>query len=98
MKTKLSKKSFAAGLAALVLSTGTFLGASLLVSQNANASCEVKKGGKTVFKCIGDEGNCKEELKNTKFLDLLFLGELSIECSGEKVAIDEDETDKDIHL
>ena len=44
MKAKIHKKSFTAALAALVLSTGAFLGASLLVSQNANASCEVKKG------------------------------------------------------
>lgn len=37
MKTRLSKKSIAAVLAAVVLSTGAFLGISLSLSQKANA-------------------------------------------------------------
>lgn len=57
MKTKLHKKSFAAGLAALVLSTGAFLGASLLVSQDAEAECNVSVGPVTL-KCVGEDGQC----------------------------------------
>lgn len=98
MKTKLSKKSIAAALAAIVLSSGAFLGISLSLSQNADASCEVKKDGKTVFKCDGNEGNCKEELEKTKLLEWIFPGEITIECSGEKVAIKQDDKDNDPHL
>lgn len=76
MKTKLSKKSFAAGLAALVLSTGAFLGASLLVSHDAEAGCSIKnKKGEVVFSCLGEDGTCRESA----------LG-YTLECSGQKAA------------
>lgn len=75
MKTKLNKKSFAAGLAALVLSTGAFLGASLLV-QDADASCSIKnKKGEVVFSCVGEKGTCPASA----------LG-YTLECSGQKAA------------
>lgn len=57
MKTKLHKKSLAAGLAALVLSTGAFLGASMLVSQDAEAECDISVGPVTL-KCVGEAGKC----------------------------------------
>lgn len=99
MKTKLNKKSIAAALAAIFLSSSAFLSISLSLSQNADASCEVKKDGKIVFKCEGDEGNCKEELRKTEFLQLILgNGKISIECSGKKVAIKQDDTDNDPHL
>lgn len=95
MKTKLNKKSLAASLATILISACTFLGISLPASQNANASCDVKKDGKTVFKCVGDEGNCKEELRKTKFLQLILgNGEISIECSGQKVKIEDSGNDE----
>lgn len=76
MKTKLNKKSFAAGLAALVLSTGAFLGASLLVFQDADASCSIKnKKGEVVFSCVGEKGTCPASA----------LG-YTLECSGQKAA------------
>lgn len=75
MKTKLNKKSFAAGLAALVLSTGAFLGASLLVSQDADADCSIKnKKGEAILTCTG-EGKCEST----------YLGH-TLECDGTKVA------------
>lgn len=76
MKTRLNKKSLAAGLAAVVLSTGAFVGASLLVSHDAEASCSVKdKKGNVLFSCAGDVGSCT----------ISALGH-TLECSGIKVA------------
>ena len=56
MKTGLSKKSLAAVLAAVVLSTGAFLGISLSLSQKANAqymrpNCITLENGVPVRKC-----------------------------------------------
>lgn len=64
MKTKLSKKSFAAGLAALVLSTGAFLGASLLVSQDAEAAyCNIDKDGTVIMDCdLSNDNQCQLKL------------------------------------
>ena len=56
MKTGLSKKSIAAVLAAVVLSTGAFLGISLSISQKANAQyaslCDLSyENGPMVMSC-----------------------------------------------
>ena len=75
MKTKLHKKSFATGLAALVLSTGAFLGASLLVSQDADADCSItNKKGEAILTCAGG-GKCEST----------YLGH-TLKCDGTKVA------------
>lgn len=87
MKTKLNKISIAAALAAIVLSSGAFLSISLSLSQNADASCEVFRKGKLVFKCDGENGICSDSTK---------LFSTGIRCSGEYVAIDE--KDDDIRL
>lgn len=56
MKTKLNKKSIAAVLAAIVLSSGTFLSVSLSLSQKADAqyalpNCVTLENGVPVRKC-----------------------------------------------
>lgn len=87
MKTKLNKKYIAAALAAIVLSSSAFLSISLSLSQNADASCEVFRKGKLIFKCDGEQGTCSD---STKFFST------GIRCSGEYVALDE--TNDDIRL
>lgn len=66
MKTKLNKKSLAAGLAAVVLSTGAFLGASLLVSQDAEAqmaNCYATENGQVTMICkASTKYNCTVEV------------------------------------
>lgn len=43
----------------------------------AMASCEVKRNGKVIFKCVGDEqADCQEKYK------AVFAGTIEIECSG----------------
>lgn len=39
-------------------------------------SCEVMKNGEVIFRCDGEENNCREKYKS------LFTDEITIKCSG----------------
>ena len=93
MKTKLNKKSLAAVLAAIILSSGTFLSVSLSLSPKAEAqymlpNCITTENGVPVRKCnLYDKYECNVSVSGTDLdgkpvtIEFLCLGQ-PIEDSG----------------